>query len=159
MIKQSSQKVRYIPKNNIKTTTQKPKKSKYKQKKKKLHVDLDNNMFMKYNHIHTFRTDNYDSVDGKYDPLLEYYGKGIDEYVESMPFDRQEIYDFYTKFKALSKLCVDNMRSRRDKREIYSRKKRQVDFVDKMSKTKGSFGNSRGKSDEFDDQRVFTPKL
>ena len=60
----------------------------------------------------------------------------IEEYVEKTPFNRVEIYDFYTNFKALSKLCVDNMRSRRDQRDRYMRKKKQVDYVGEMIKTK-----------------------
>ena len=76
--------------------------------------------------------------------------------MESTPFTRLEIYDFYTKFKALSKLCVDNMRSRRVKRERYTRKKKLVDFVGEMAKTNPNF---RDPAEEFDDKRVFTPKL
>lgn len=79
---------------------------------------------MTKNYIETFKTDDYDSVDGKYTQFYEFCGRQIDDYVETMPFDRIEIYDFYTKFKALSKLCVDNMRNRRNKREKFNRKKK-----------------------------------
>lgn len=152
--------MRFIPK--IQTKVKKPAKKKKKPKnmKDKLRVDLQKDMFMKYNKIESFRYDNYDSVDGTYNQFYEFCGRNIDEYVETMPFNRVEIYDFYTKFKALSKLCVDNMRNRRVKREIYNRKKRQVDFVERMSKTNGSFNkSSRRSSNEFEDHRVFTPKL
>ena len=60
-----------------------------------------------------------------------------------------EIYDFYTKFKALSKLCVDNMRVRKDKRDRYMRKKKHIEFVSKTNVD----------DEQFDGDRCFTPKL
>ena len=55
----------------------------------------------------------------------------------------------------MSKLCVENMRTRRVKRERYTRKKRLVDHIGELAKTNPTIRDP----EEFDDKRVFTPKL
>ena len=110
---------------------------------------------MHFNKNEAIQTDNYDSVDGQYDKFYELCGRKVDEFVETTPFSRSEIYDFYTKFKALSKLCVENMRTRRVKREQYTRKKRLVDHIGELAKTNPTTRDP----EEFDDKRAFTPKL
>ena len=63
-------------------------------------------------------------VDQKYVEFFRYFGKDIDEFVASTPFSRPQIYDFYSKFKALSKLCIENQQSKLNKKERFKRKRR-----------------------------------
>ena len=63
-------------------------------------------------------TDNQGLVDEEYAEFARHCKGKMEEFVETTPFDRRQLYDLYTKFKALAKFSVSN----RDKAYIRSAK-------------------------------------
>ena len=124
-----------------------------------------NKMYREFNKNSIKKRNTYDVVDQKYVEFFRYFGKDIDEFVESTPFSRPQIYDFYSKFKALSKLCIENQQSKINKKERFKRKRRQREIVQDVIRSKNNLkkerrlsGSEAEWSSDFDDAHIATPK-
>ena len=122
-----------------------------------------NDLYVEFNKNSIKKRNTYDVVDQQYVEFFRYFGKNIDEFVESTPFSRQQIYDFYSKFKALSKLCIENQQSKLNKKDRFKRKRRQREIVQDVIRSKNNLKKDRRASgsewsSDFDDAHIATPK-
>jgi len=74
-------------------------------------------LFINYNKEQYRHKDPTAPVDKAYQAFAKECNHDIDAFAATTPFNRQQLYDLYTKFKALSKFSLQNRDAARDKHQ------------------------------------------